>query len=321
MPHINDGQIHAWLDGALEAHERARIEEHIAGCAECRSRVDEEREIIAAASRILAVAAPPALDAPPFPNLRAPRRPRRGLLSDPMRLAWAASLVLALGIGWLGRSWIASDMRSEASVEALEAGPDVEAGPDIEAERQAQAAESGSAAAAPAQPQPQAPPTPSNRTGRTAAPPTPQDVPEAARKIAPQTAPAAPRAAPMMAQSYAANEWVSTTADVAEEESGMKLMRFDGAELLDVAIRRKVDRVEVRTHQRLHPDTAVVELVQMREPQAIRFREFVATADSVAAKRAVTTPREVTIVRDGMTITVRAVLSEDSLNALLQRIR
>jgi len=346
MPHINDGQIHAWLDGALEAHERVRIEEHIAGCAECRSRVEEEREIIAEASRILAVAAPPALDAPPFRNLRAPRPPRRGLLSNPMRLAWAASLVLALGIGWLGRSWIATDMRSEASVEVLR-----EAGPDVEAERPVQAAESAPAAATPAQLQP---PTPSDRTGRTAAPaPTPQ----AARMTAPQTAPVSvPRAAPMVAQSYTANDWVPTTADVAEEESGMKLVRFDGAELLDVAIRRTIDRVEVRTHQRLHPDTAVVELVQMREPQAIALREFVATAaadsqgaakvqadstrdrvvggraqgrvarvaaaaDSAAAKRAATTPREITIVRDGMTITVRAVLSEDSLNALLQRIR
>lgn len=53
MEHVDEGTIHAWLDGALAADEGARIAAHIAGCASCAAAVAEARGLIAASSRIL----------------------------------------------------------------------------------------------------------------------------------------------------------------------------------------------------------------------------------------------------------------------------
>ena len=53
MQHLDEGTIHAWLDGALDAEERLRVEAHVAACAECAGAVAEARGFIAAASRIL----------------------------------------------------------------------------------------------------------------------------------------------------------------------------------------------------------------------------------------------------------------------------
>ncbi len=53
MEHIDEGTIHAWLDGALPADEGARIETHVASCAACAAAVAEARGLIAASSRIL----------------------------------------------------------------------------------------------------------------------------------------------------------------------------------------------------------------------------------------------------------------------------
>ena len=53
MEHLEEGEIHAWLDGQLSADRGAEIERHSAGCAECAARVAEARGFIAASSRIL----------------------------------------------------------------------------------------------------------------------------------------------------------------------------------------------------------------------------------------------------------------------------
>ncbi|GEM_PF-3186273 len=51
--HLDEGVVHAWLDGQLSAADAARIESHIAGCAACAAMVAEARGFIAASSRIL----------------------------------------------------------------------------------------------------------------------------------------------------------------------------------------------------------------------------------------------------------------------------
>lgn len=53
MHHLDEGTIHAWLDGALPPDESARVEAHAAGCASCSAMVAEARGLIAASSRIL----------------------------------------------------------------------------------------------------------------------------------------------------------------------------------------------------------------------------------------------------------------------------
>jgi Putative zinc-finger len=53
MQHLDEGMVHAWLDGALSADEAARVERHAAECADCAALVAEARGLVAGASRIL----------------------------------------------------------------------------------------------------------------------------------------------------------------------------------------------------------------------------------------------------------------------------
>lgn len=97
MSHVDDGTLHAYLDGELAPPERERVEGHLAGCASCRVRLDEERSLIERAARLLDFAAPEeAGAAPPLQSLR--RGPLRWRFRVP--LVWAATVVLAAGLGW-----------------------------------------------------------------------------------------------------------------------------------------------------------------------------------------------------------------------------
>lgn len=120
MPHISDGQMHAWLDGALpeggEAREAVRL--HLEVCPDCRTRLAEERALRERAGEILAEARPGARDRPAFEELvrrsaesardaseaGAVSGKRRARWRSLERLAWAATVVLAVGAGWIGRS-------------------------------------------------------------------------------------------------------------------------------------------------------------------------------------------------------------------------
>src|SRR5436305_2105766 len=53
MKHLDEGTIHAWLDGALSEAEASDVERHVADCASCAAGVAEARGFIAATSRIL----------------------------------------------------------------------------------------------------------------------------------------------------------------------------------------------------------------------------------------------------------------------------
>lgn len=53
MQHLDEGTIHAWLDGALAPDESRRVEAHAASCDACSALVAEARGLIAASSRIL----------------------------------------------------------------------------------------------------------------------------------------------------------------------------------------------------------------------------------------------------------------------------
>jgi hypothetical protein len=53
MQHLDEGTIHAWLDGQLPRDEAAQVEAHVAECRQCADAVAEARGLIAASSRIL----------------------------------------------------------------------------------------------------------------------------------------------------------------------------------------------------------------------------------------------------------------------------
>src|SRR6266576_1515688 len=103
MSHVDDGTLHAYLDGELSPAEVQGVEAHLAQCPACRGRLDEERALITRAGELLALAAPPDRELPPF---RAgdvkPLTPLWWKVRLP--LAWAATVAIALGIGtYLGR--------------------------------------------------------------------------------------------------------------------------------------------------------------------------------------------------------------------------
>lgn len=107
MQHVDEGLLHAWLDGERAALEPAAADEvrrHLALCGECRARLEEARGLRTQAEALLRGGDPAGVevDVPPFEALAArpaPARPGRGRM-----LAWAASLALALGAGWLARA-------------------------------------------------------------------------------------------------------------------------------------------------------------------------------------------------------------------------
>jgi hypothetical protein len=106
MQHLDEGLLQAWLDhprSGLEPSEVAEIERHLASCAACARELEVLRGDSTEAQALLAGGLDRAAPRPPFEEVvrrarghEEVRRARRRL----NRLAWAASLVVALGVGW-----------------------------------------------------------------------------------------------------------------------------------------------------------------------------------------------------------------------------
>src|SRR5690242_2946828 len=102
--HLDEGTIHAWLDGALDADEAARVEQHAAECAACAAAVAEARGLVVGASRILTaldgvpggVVPKTAMSGGALPMRRA-RSVWTSLHLTPARAAAAAIVVMAAG--------------------------------------------------------------------------------------------------------------------------------------------------------------------------------------------------------------------------------
>jgi len=107
MPHPDEGTIQALLDGELDSAEQARVEAHIAGCQPCARRLAAAREFMSEADRLVEV-----LQVPDRPAAVPARPRRRAMLRN---LAWAASIVVAAGLGYWGRGTIPT--RQSSAVE------------------------------------------------------------------------------------------------------------------------------------------------------------------------------------------------------------
>jgi putative zinc finger protein len=102
--HLDEGTIHAWLDGALDAEEAARVERHAAECGSCAAAVAEARGLVAGASRILTAldrvpggVVPKAAGSADVVRARRTRSLWATLHLTPARAAAAALVVVAAG--------------------------------------------------------------------------------------------------------------------------------------------------------------------------------------------------------------------------------
>lgn len=92
MQHLEEGTIHAWLDGALPPSEAEAVEAHVAQCAECAALVAEARGLIAGTSRIVS-----SLDHVPAGVVpKQPVQPSQSSLWHSLRLTPARASIAAL---------------------------------------------------------------------------------------------------------------------------------------------------------------------------------------------------------------------------------
>jgi hypothetical protein len=130
MSHVDEGQIHAYLDGQSEYADRSareRLESHVAACRECAALLEEARAIHSRATGVLGDSEPSAVDLPAFEEIlqRASERTSRSAsvrkLHRTRTLAWAASIVVAVAVGWYARISLTSPTQTtEGQLEANE---------------------------------------------------------------------------------------------------------------------------------------------------------------------------------------------------------
>jgi len=104
MRHLDEGQVQALLDRELDSGAEREIDDHLRQCPTCASRVEEARRLLREADALIAMLEPPG----PHTRLAAElqRQPRlfRDRVERYRRLAWAATIVLAVGLGYYGGS-------------------------------------------------------------------------------------------------------------------------------------------------------------------------------------------------------------------------
>jgi hypothetical protein len=107
MRHIPEDELHAYLDQALSRTQCVEIESHLADCPSCRATRDGIAALRDRTTALLSRLAPPPSFPPAFDRLH-----RRAAEVESQRrrrlqvVAWVASLVLALGLGWSASSLV-----------------------------------------------------------------------------------------------------------------------------------------------------------------------------------------------------------------------
>ena len=110
MQHLDEGLLMALLDGELNESDQEDAETHLRACSECSARLQELKGFMAEADGlVVALGEPPALSAtkPSTGTSHQATAPARRRLT-PRALAWAASIVAAVGLGFAGAGLLES---------------------------------------------------------------------------------------------------------------------------------------------------------------------------------------------------------------------
>lgn len=350
MSHVAEGQLHAYLDGDLRAHDPAAadaLERHVDGCAECAARLREATALRGDAASILSGAAPADVEGPPFEMLRQRAAARRAERTRPAAkrtrtLAWAASLAAALILGWYARAIVAPPFvpGEEAAVERADAGADDPASAaDL---RGANAASEPVASPPPAEPPaPATTPAGLGRADRPAEEVREQEVrrervealADAAesKAVAPASAPPPPAAAAegaALEQTVAA--WTPVSRGQAERRLGGPVPTVPGLEVLDIAVPTLAADATVRVRQRLPSGAILVLVLEPLAERQVAERSMVAAAAEprVLMRMSAETDADETVAetqvvieRLGYRLVGRAAVTVDSIRTLLDRVR
>ena len=112
MSHLEEGIVHAYLDDELDPAERREVDTHLGACVQCRQLLEEAKGFMTEADRLVAAIKLPsttvhALATAPMAAARKPEsteaRPvarRRANLPQLRWIAWAATVVVAVGLGY-----------------------------------------------------------------------------------------------------------------------------------------------------------------------------------------------------------------------------
>ena len=217
MSHIPEAELHAYLDQALPRLRCVEIESHLAECTPCRTARDEIAALRDRTTAMLARLAPRRTVPPPLADLRhraAHRASERARFQQ--RAAWAASVVVALGVGW-GASYLVHPPSGRALAARIPSAP------TIPAAAPAVPAQTGGDTAAPA---PTEAPT-DQAPAILAAEPTAK--PPAASAVRKPKAHGAPRTAPVPPPAHLANLAGIPRDGQLEFGGGRRNLSWDGA--------------------------------------------------------------------------------------------
>jgi hypothetical protein len=341
MSHVDDGELTAYADGAYPADDPValRIAAHLSTCGNCRTRLEQNHELRDRAAEILAFATPAIVAAPSFETLQAQAATPTLTRRRTFPLAWAASVILAIGLGWFGRG-IWQEPRSSGMMVRMDA-------PAVSTEVKEEAASSAPAAdAAPQTAQAQsggAQERPRDMAANRAQGAASGDVVAAAPTVGSQTVapPAAPPPSPSpaavseFAQRLALTELVVTgvateyiTAAEAERR-GVRVPRIPELPITRVGLQGTTTIIE-----QVLPDETVVTLTvtdstvaadeaHVLEPvlnSTSKRREAAAPAARAATPQAQTAPN-VRVKVGNKSVSVTGDLLPDSLRALGRKIR
>ena len=128
MSHLDEGQLTCLLDDELTADERRAAEAHLGTCAECRRLYEEIRAFSGEADALVgAVELPRAPAALPARAAPVPIATPRGKPLPWRSLAWAATVILAIGLGYsmrrTGPGLSSSDIGAEKGIAERELTP------------------------------------------------------------------------------------------------------------------------------------------------------------------------------------------------------
>lgn len=318
MSHVDEGALHAYLDGELPPAERARLDTHVAECPACRTRLAEEQALVERAGQLLGLAQPVERPAPPMHQLRPPRLVWR--LRVP--LAWAASLLMAVGLGYyLGEASFTPAPRQVAAVQ-----PTTDSFALVSRVGAVRRFQEG---AAPAEPRPS--PRRDELADRAAAKAPPETM--VLRAVTPTPVPSAaiatvPPAAALSAERgrLVATEWPIIRAGPARELLGADPVGVPGLAVRNmrrsptgdiVLVEQTIDSATViQIFQERMDDDRVGFLYQGERPAARR-----SAAPAAAARPARVETERLARFIGGLRVEITGPLSADSLNRLLEQVK